>query len=191
VALLYCDHNFIISAHDGPNEYKDHLVSLTRGGTVSYVLSTWHWLEMARDSDAARGLSVAGFADSLTPLCFFERRGVQRREVEHGFFEFLGLSPQRQSVIGTLAEAIADLTGASLQAASHYRDSPAFVRHMQTLGENHPLQVAIRMNFEAQRQNGEGYRTGRITDEMVKCLDKIAIGNLLLPDASWCCYRPK
>ena len=141
MALLYCDHNFIASAHDGPNDYKDHLISLTRSGTVSYVLSTWHWLEMARDRDAARGLSVASFADSLTPRWFLERRSVQRREVEHAFFEFLWLPPRRQSVIGTLAEAIADLTGASLQAASHYRDSAAFVRHMQTLGEDHPLQV--------------------------------------------------
>jgi hypothetical protein len=70
---------------------------------------------------------------ALTPRWFFERRSVQHREVEHEFFEFLGLSSQRQSVIGSFAEAIADLTGAFLQAASHYRDSRAFVRHMQTL----------------------------------------------------------
>ena len=50
---------------------------------------------------------------------------------------------------------------------------------MQTLGDDHPLQISIRNNFEAQRQNSEGYRTGRITDEMVKCLDTICIGNLL------------
>jgi hypothetical protein len=179
VALIYCDHNFIISAHAGPNDYKDHLVNLARDGTLSYVLSTWHWLEMARDRDRARGLSVAAFADYLTPRWFFERRNVQRREVEHRFFEFVELPHQQQPVMGNLAEAIADLTGASLGEASQYRDSRDFVLHMQTLGEDHPLQVNIRQNFEAHRQNGEGYRTGRITDEMVKCLDKICIGGLL------------
>ena len=177
--LVYCDHNFVVSAHDGSEGYKDRLRSLASGGTDSFVLSTWHWLEMARDRDTARGLSVAAFADSLTPLWFVERRGVQRREVEDAFFRFRGLSYQQQSVIGSLAEAIADLTGTTVQTASNYSDSRAFVRHMQTLGDTHPLQVSIRKNFEAQRQNGEAYRTGRITDEMVKCLDKICIGGLL------------
>ncbi len=169
--LIYCDQNFVVSPHDGLNDYKNDLRRLASSGTVNFVLSTWHWLEMARDRDTVRGSSVAAFVDSLTPRWFFERRGVQRREVEHAFFGFVGLSHQQQSGIGSLAEAIADLTGTTLQIASNYRNSRAFVQHMQTLGDDHPLQISIRNNFEAQRQNSEGYRTGRITDEMVKCLD--------------------
>jgi hypothetical protein len=177
--MVYCDHNFVIAAHDAGNEYHDHLRDLASTNRLKFVLSTWHWLELARDNNAARGLSVAAFADSLTPLWFFERRNVQRREVEYKFFVSLGLSPTPPSMIGSLAEAIADLTGATLHIASKYRDSRAFVQYMQTLDGNHPINLSIRDGFEKQRQNGEAYRAGRITDEMLRCLDKILIGGLL------------
>jgi hypothetical protein len=136
---------------------------------------------MARDRDADRGLSVAAFADSLMPRWFFERRNVERQEVVEVFFDFLGLPQQRKSVIGSLPEAIADLTGTTLQIARNYRDSAAFVRHMQALPDDHPINVNIRNNSEKQRLNGKAYRAGRITDEMLRCFDKIYIGGLL-PD---------
>ncbi len=179
VPLVYCDHNFIVSAYDGAEDYKNRLRGLAAGGAASLVLSTWHWLEMARDTNTDRGLSVADFADSLRPCWLFERRSVQRREAEEAFFAFVGVPHQKQPRIGSLAEVIADLTGASLKAASQYRDSRAFVRHMQTLGGNHPLEVNIRKNFVAQQQNGEAYRAGRLTDEMNRCLDRIYLGGLL------------
>jgi hypothetical protein len=179
VPHVYCDHNFVVSAHDGQDEYKNRLRELSAIGKVSFVLSTWHWLEMARDKDESRGLSVAAFADSLTPEWFFERLNVQRREVEHAFFRSLDLPHQQQPCIGGLAEAIADLTGATPELASNYRDSGAFVRHMHALGDNHPINAIIDQNFVKQRLNGEAYRAGRITDEMLRCLDKICIGSLL------------
>jgi hypothetical protein len=123
--------------------------------------------------------TVAAFAYSLTPRWFFERRSVQRREVEYKFFAFLGLSPPPPSMIGSLAEAITDLTGTTLQIEGNYRDSRAFVQYMQTLDETHPINLSLRDNFEKQRQNGEAYRAGRITDEMLRCLDKILIGGVL------------
>jgi len=134
---------------------------------------------MARDNDAARGLSVAAFADSLTPRWFFERRNLQRREVEYKFFEFLGVSPPPPSMMGGLGEAIADLTGTTPQIAGNYGDSRAFVQYIRTLDETHPINSSLRGNFEKQRQNGEAYRAGRITDEMLRCLDKICVGDLL------------
>lgn len=98
---------------------------------------------MARDKDFQRGLSVARFSDSLNPCWLYERRGIQRHEVEHAFFEFIKIPHQKQSAIGGMAEVIADLTGTDLTTAAKYRDSGAFVAHMQTLGDNHALELPL------------------------------------------------
>jgi hypothetical protein len=177
--LVYCDHNFVIVAHDAGSTYRDHLGVLVSANQLKFVLSTWHWLEMARDKVPERGLSVAAFADSLSPVWLFERLNIQRREVEDAFLQFMGITPTRASSLGSLAGVLADLTGYDTRITGTYRDSGAFVSHMRTLGENHPLSASLRVNFEAQKQNGENYRAGRYTPEMLRCLDKILIGRFL------------
>ncbi|SRR5229473_7266828 len=177
--MVYCDHNFVIVAHDAGGSYHGHLRDLVSTNRLRFVLSTWHWLEMARDSDQVRGLSVAAFADSLSPAWLFERLNIQRREVEEAFLQFMGIALTRAPRLGSLAEVLADLTGYDSRITSTYRDSGAFVSHMRALGENHPLSASLRANFEAQKQNGENYRAGRYTPEMLRCLDNILIGRFL------------
>jgi hypothetical protein len=135
---------------------------------------------MARDPDRAPGLSVAAFADSLCPGWLFERLTIQQREAEDEFFRSsLGIPHTRLPRLGSLAEVLADLNKVSTAITANYRDSRAFVRHMQTLGDNHPMNVSLRNNFEAQKSNGENYRAGGLTPEMLRCLDKIMIGRFL------------
>jgi hypothetical protein len=177
--FVYCDHNFVLTSHDADEKYQDHLRQLVSDEKVKFVLSTWHWLEMARDTNHARGLSVAAFADSLRPAWLFERLTIQQREVEDAFFRVLGIPHQRLPRLGSLAEVLADLNRVSTAITSSYRDSRAFVKHMQTLGDNHQMNASLRSNFEAQKSNGENYRAGRLTPEMIRCLDKIMIGRFL------------
>ena len=177
--LVYCDHNFVINAYDSGAAYHDHLRALSSTDRLKFVLSTWHWLEMARDKNAARGLSVAAFADSLSPLWIFDRLTVQRWEVEEALFRLMHIEHGVPARLGSLAEVLADYTGSDIRITAGYRDSADFVSHMRTLDENHPLNTSLRGNFEAQKQNGENYRAGRLTTEMLRCLDKILIGRFL------------
>jgi hypothetical protein len=177
--MVYCDHNFVIVAHDAGAAYHEHLGELISTNRLRFALSTWHWLEMARDKDSARGFSVAAFADSLSSAWLFERLAIQRWEVEDAFFHSMGIQHTRASRLGGLAEVLADLTGADTQITGTYKDSRAFVSHMQSLGEKHPLNVSLRDNFDAQKQNGENYRSGKLTPEMLRCLDKILIRRFL------------
>jgi hypothetical protein len=179
VPFVYCDHNFVVVAHDAGPTYQNHLRQLVAENKLRFVLSTWHWLEMARDPDHARGLSVAAFVDSLSPAWLFERLTIQRREVEDAFFSFLGIPHQRLPRLGSLADVLADMTGASSGITGTYRDSRAFVAHLQTLPQTHPMNVNLRNAFEAQKSNGESYRAGRLTPEMIRCLEKILIGRFL------------
>jgi hypothetical protein len=138
VPNVYCDHNFIVVAHDAGQVYHDHLREVVSRNRLRFVLSTWHWLEMARDVDRERGLSVAAFADSLSPLWLFERLAIQQREVEDVFFgSFLGIPHERSPQLGNLAEVLADLNKVSIEITATYRDSRAFVRYMQALGDKH------------------------------------------------------
>jgi hypothetical protein len=144
VPFVYCDHNFVVVAHDAGPTYQNHLRQLVSQNKLRFVLSTWHWLEMARDSNHSRGLSVAAFADSLSPAWLFERLTIQRREVEDEFFRsFLGITHTRLPRLGSLADVLADMTGASPGITGTYRDSRAFVAYLQTLPETHPMARAI------------------------------------------------
>ena len=92
--LTYCDNNFVITAHDAPAEYKAHLRALASSGKVRYVLSPWHWREMAQDGDHARGVSVADFCDSLGPVWLYDRRSIQRREVAAALYRFANIQAE-------------------------------------------------------------------------------------------------
>jgi hypothetical protein len=41
------------------------------------------------------------------------------------------------------------------------------------------MNESLRINFEAQKSNGENYRAGRFTPGLIRCLDKFMIGRLL------------
>ncbi len=112
--LAYCDNNFVITAHDAPEEYKIHLRELASGGKVKFVLSPWHWREMARDADHARGTSVADFSDSLDPVWLYDRRTIQKKEVLSAFFKFANLPTAQPVMLGDIGDIIYDLAGTSL-----------------------------------------------------------------------------
>jgi len=59
--LAFCDLNFIVTAHQGADGYKDHLRQLAGTGTVTFVLSPMHWVEAAEDATPARGAAKADF----------------------------------------------------------------------------------------------------------------------------------
>src|SRR5580704_9819654 len=87
--LIFCDLNFIVTAHQGPEVYKQHLQQLAAKGTVTFVLSPMHWVEAAEDNDAVRGAAKADFMDLLNARWLFERRTIQRKEIAASFFRFL------------------------------------------------------------------------------------------------------
>ena len=166
---VYCDHNFIIAAHDESGAYKAALRESVSHG-LSLVLSPWHWLEMARDRDKARGLSVASFSDSLTPLWLLDRVSLHARELAIAFFLKTGYADVINPPIGTLHDVVADLTH---DYRAHLHGSPDFVHHLQTLGPDHVLERSLRNNFNAQQRNASDYWSGKIKDWDLPGMDRI------------------
>lgn len=176
--LVYCDHNFIINAYESPPKYHDRLRESITLGRATLVLSSWHWLEMARDKDHHRGRDIANFCDSLNSLWLHDRVIIQRGEVEEAFFKSIGVSYIKSPVWGSLAEIIAERSGASTRKAVGISTSQ-LVEHMQSLGRDHPLEVALRENFEKQKQNRASYKRGEATPAKTKEMDEAYIRGLL------------
>jgi hypothetical protein len=145
--LAFCDLNFIVTAHQGADVYKDHLRQLVGTGTVTFVLSPMHWVEAAK----------ADFMDGLQARWIYERRFVQRKETAAAFFRFRGIQGNPPQMIGSVAEVIADLTGVQAQ-----RNSRDFVALLRIIGQNHPLEESLRQALDSNRVNGDRFRTGQL-----------------------------
>src|SRR5713226_1249895 len=172
--FVFCDLNFLVTAHQGPDAYKQHLQQLAGAGTVTFVLSPMHWAEAAEDADAVRGAAKADFMDSLLARWIFERRSVQRKEATAAFFRFLRVQANAPQMIGSVVDVIADLAGA--QAERRSRD---FVAHLRTIGQNHPLKQSLQQAFDTNRVNGERFRAGQLNANFLRNIEKLYIQGLL------------
>ena len=176
MSTIYCDHNFIATALQEPEEYRNRLRELARLGTVTFVLLPMHWVDAAEDQDIPRGNAKADFMDSLQPRWLFDRRSIQRQEVASRFYQSLGISCGAPQIMGDIADVIFDLTG---QRGD--RSSRAFVNHFRGIGQNHPLEQSIRKAFVTNNKNIELFRRGRLTPTLAAKVERLYIRQLL-PD---------
>ena len=171
---IFCDLNFIVTAHQEAGAYKQHLQQLSREGTVTFVLSPMHWAEAAADRDAARGGAKADFMDALQARWIYERRSVQRREAAAVFFRSLVVQAEPPQVLGSVPDVIADL--ARVRAERNSRD---FVAHLRGIGQNHPLAQSLEQALEANQSNGDRFRAGQLDANFLRRMEKLYIQGLL------------
>jgi hypothetical protein len=174
VPFVFCDLNFIITSHQEPDAYKQHLQQLAGAGTVTFVLTPFHWAEAAEDANPVRGAAKADFMDSLLARWIYERRAIQRKEATAVFFRFLRVQADPPQMIGSVADVIADLVGAPAE-----RRSRAFVAHLRTIGQNHPLRQSLEQAFDSNRVNGERFRAGELTPDFLCRMEKLYVRGLL------------
>lgn len=148
---VYCDHNFLINAFAENDAYKERLRAVVEAGAIQFVLSTWHWVEMAKDENTVRGLHLADFADSLRPLWLRDRTRIQADEVANSFFAFMNLQYTPTPPISTLATVIAEITEKSEKITARYTQSRPFVQHLQTPQGTKELAHAYSANFDSQK----------------------------------------
>jgi hypothetical protein len=149
--LAYLDHNILINASTSTEDYKTRVRNLKTDRDVQIVLSTWHWVEMAKDQNRERGLDLADFADSLNPLWLRERRRIEGEEVSQELFKFMKNPSQSTSAVTTLAQVIAESAETSAKRASKFQRSRPFVLFLQTAEGQNPLLNAYQANYAAQR----------------------------------------
>jgi hypothetical protein len=166
--------NFIVTAHQGPDAYKEHLRRLAVARTVTFVLSPMHWVEAAEDNDVARGTAKADFMDSLNAQWLFERRNIQRQEVAASFFRFLQVPSDPPQMIATVSDVIADLAGVPAE-----RNSRDFVAHLRGIGPNHPLEQSLQQAFDSNRVNGDRFRAGQLTPDFLRRMEQLYVQQIL------------
>jgi predicted nucleic acid-binding protein len=174
MCTVFCDLNFIVTAHQETDAYKRHLQRLSRTGTTTFVLSPMHWVEAAEDGNLARGSAKADFMDELQARWIYERRCVQKKEVAAVFFRFLGIHAKPPQMLAGVADVIADLAGVRAE-----RNSRDFVAYLRGLGQEHPLAGSLQQAFEANRVNGDRFRSGQLDANFLRRMEKLNIGTLL------------
>lgn len=174
--LVYCDQNYVVTAHDGPERYREELRELVSKGAVTFVLSPWHWREMAQDADQKRGDSVANFCDSLNSSWLHERIAIQRREVAHGLFKFIGIQTQPPVMVGDVRDVFHDLTGKWVDRASC--SVVAYLRQ-NTAGDRIIDQVLTK-GYEDNQKNIQNFRTGKATPTLLRAVERRYV-EILLP----------
>jgi hypothetical protein len=174
VPSVFCDLNFIITAHQETDAYKQHLQQLAGAGAVTFVLSPFHWAEAAEDANPVRGAAKADFMDSLLARWIYERRAIQRKEATAVFFRFLRVQADPPQMIGSVVDVIADLAG--VRAARNSRD---FVAHLRTIGQDHPLEQTLQQAFDTNRVNGNRFRAGQLDANFLRTIEKLYIQGLL------------
>ncbi len=172
--LIYCDNNFIISAHDGPQEYKDRLRGLSSSGAVRFVLSPWHWHEMARDRNHVRGTSMADFCDTLNPAWLYERRSIQKREAAAAFYRFAKIPTETLKVLGDISDVIYDLI--HTRADRRSRD---FVEHLRQLNLDHPMERALKRAPEINAKNTRDFLAGKFSKKFLTKCERLYVQTLL------------
>jgi hypothetical protein len=172
--LVYLDNNFVITAHDGPEQYKGHLRELVAKTAATFVLSPWHWPEMARDTNYERGSSVADFCDSLNPAYLYDRRSIQKREAASAFFRSAGIHADAPTTVGDISDIIYDLIGTRA-----HRKCKAFVEHLRQVGQDHPLAQTFERAPEVNAKNTGDFLAGRFTKDFLAKSQRLYVRTLL------------
>jgi hypothetical protein len=174
--LVYCDQNFVVTAHDGSEDYKAQLRSLAAGGVARLVLSPWHWQEMAQDQSHERGTSVADFCDSLDPSWLYDRISIQRKEISHSLYRFVGIEAEVPVMVGAVRDVIHDLTGKWVERASR-----SMVAHLRKEGGASGLMDEIlNKGFQNNQKNIAHSRAGYASPQLLKQAERKYV-ELLLP----------
>ena len=179
--LIYCDHNFLVTANQSPEAYKRHLVHLAESGLVKFVLSPMHWIEAAEDRDAVRGAAMADLMDSIAFRWLYYRRTIQQKEVLYAFLRFNKIETSAPIMVGSMNDVVTALGATDPQFRS--RD---FVAHLRDIGPTHPLRVNLQSAFKSNQQNRAKYLKGKITPAVARRVRQLYVTGLLpdhIPDA--------
>lgn len=177
LAVTYLDQNALIELgrHARRPEFRQKLDEAVSAGGLTVVLSSWHLTETAHTAELSKALELAEFMDSLKPLWLFERRDIQRFDVEEHFYSFLRVPYQPRPRVSTRSAVVAALNGGT-DSPRFDIPSPAFVKQWI----QHPEQVAelektLQDNADALAALRVANKAGTLTDELRTRVDKMLV----------------
>jgi hypothetical protein len=175
--LTYLDQNALIELGRMARnpEFRKKLDSAIESGSFAAVVSSWHLIETAHTSNLANAIELAEFIDSLKPSWLFERRDIQKLDVEEDFHRFLKLDYPTKPRVTTRSAVFAALNN---QKDSQKFDipSPNFVKQWI----EHPEQLTVldqvyKNNADTLPKLRELTRQGKLTDEIRRRVDELLV----------------
>jgi hypothetical protein len=180
--LTYLDQNALLGLGFKAQkpEFRTSLDSAIRSGSVKIVVSSWHLIETANTANVNSATRLADFIDSLDPAWIFERRDLQKLDVQEDFYRFLRIDYENQPRVTSRSAVIA--------AVNNARDSPRFdipSRDFVRQWIDHPAQLrTLKASYERNVDDlfrlREIVKTGLLTDEVRRRAEEILV-KLSLP----------
>jgi hypothetical protein len=160
--------------------FRKKLDTALESGSLNVVVASWHLIETARTSSLANAEELANFIDSLNPSWLFERRNIQKLDIEDDFYKFLKIEHPSSSRVTTRSAVFAEL--------NHQNDEPKFdipsavfvkqwVQHPEQLKV---LEETYKTNADTLIRLRELVKSGKITNEIRSRVNEILV-KLSLP----------
>ena len=175
--LTYLDQNALIALGVRARipEFRCELDRALQSSALSVVVSSWHLIETAHTSNLALATELADFIDSLNPSWIFERRDIQKLDIEEDLWKFLGLEIAIKSRVTTRSAVFAALNGQD--------DSPKFnisSRDFVKQWIEHPEQLVVlertyESNAKSLARMRELLKDGKVTDSLQRRVNEILI----------------
>ncbi len=175
--LTYLDQNALIElGRKARNtDFRKRLDSAIESGSLAAVVSSWHLIETAHTSNLANAIELAEFIDSLKPSWLFERRDIQKLDVEQDFHRFLKLDYPSKPRVTTKSAVFATL--------NKQKDSPKFdipSRDFVKQWIEHPEQLRVlegtyKKNADTLPRLRELTKQGKLTEEIRRRVDELLV----------------
>jgi hypothetical protein len=175
--LTYLDQNALIELGRAArrSEYRRKLDTALESGSLAVVVSSWHLIETAHTTNLTNAVELAEFIDSLNPAWLFERRNIQKFDIEEDFYKFLKLDHPSTPRVTTRSAVFAEL--------NHQNDGPKFdipSRDFVTQWIEHPEQLKVleqtyKTNADTLIRLRELVKAGKITEEVRNRVNEILV----------------
>lgn len=177
VSLTYLDQNAVIELGRMARapDFRKKLDTALESGSLNVVVASWHLIETARTTNLANAEELANFIDSLKPSWLFERRNIQKLDIEDDFYKFLKIEHPSAARVTTRSAVFAEL--------NHQNDDPKFdipsavfvrqwIQHPEQLKV---LEETYKTNAATLIRLRELAKAGKITDEIRSRVNEIMV----------------
>lgn len=178
----YLDQNALISLGEkcrSEPAFRTRLLRAVTDAEITIVLSAWHWVETARQTNIERAAALADFMDELRPVWLRDRRYLEKVEVESGFFSFVGVAYTPTPAMICRPELLSEMNRVQLSQETA-PSSRAFVEGWIKKPElMEPILISCQKNVKAVMGLREAIDAGKLTAAHRKEGDRLLIQGFL------------
>jgi hypothetical protein len=162
--FVYPDHNFLIGCIKN-SEWRDLVMQSQRGGSMSIVLSPWHFYEYGNARNHPDTADLVSFAEELNPLWIMERTDLQQFEYWVVWNQLWQSSRDEVAPIASFTNTIAVLVKLGIQPVQNLKLGD-FVTGFSQDDSLELTRAALKEQQKVAASNRQAYMVGRFNKSL-------------------------